>query len=93
MGILEDMLKALDRIPGWKRLQTVPDEVDELKKKVAALEEKLGGNYPPDVCRSCGERQARLIYTYAADAVVYETWRCRACGADDQRVSKAAVRS
>jgi hypothetical protein len=33
MGLLEDMLKALDSIPGWKRSQTVPDEVDELKKK------------------------------------------------------------
>jgi GT2 family glycosyltransferase len=38
MGLLVDMLKALDRVPGWKRLQAIPDEVDELKKKVAATE-------------------------------------------------------
>lgn len=28
MGVLEDMLKALDRIPGWKRLQELPSEVE-----------------------------------------------------------------
>jgi hypothetical protein len=60
MGVIEDMLKALDRIPGWARLQQVPNEVDELKAKVAALEEKLGGKWPPDVCRFCGERAVRL---------------------------------
>ena len=60
MGVIEDMLKALDRIPGWKRLQEVPNEVDELKTKVAALEEKLGEKWPADICRHCGERAARL---------------------------------
>jgi hypothetical protein len=42
MGIIDDILKALDRIPAWKRLQEVPSEVDQLKAKVAALEDKLG---------------------------------------------------
>jgi hypothetical protein len=43
MGLLEDVMKALDRIPVWKRLQGVPAEVDSLKGRIAALEEKLGG--------------------------------------------------
>jgi hypothetical protein len=29
MGMLEDILKALDRIPGWKRLQELPSEMDD----------------------------------------------------------------
>ena len=37
MGIVDDVLKVLDRIPIWKRLQEVPREVDELKKRIAAL--------------------------------------------------------
>jgi hypothetical protein len=40
MGILEDMMKVLDRVPGWKRIQEAPAEIDTLKEKVAALEEK-----------------------------------------------------
>ena len=30
MGIVDDLLKALERIPIWKRLGEVPDEIDEL---------------------------------------------------------------
>ena len=30
-----------DRIPAWKRLQQIPSELQELKTRVAALEEKL----------------------------------------------------
>jgi hypothetical protein len=28
MGIIDDILKALDRIPVWRRLQEIPGEVD-----------------------------------------------------------------
>jgi hypothetical protein len=62
VGLLDDMLKALDRIPGWKRIQELPSEVDQLKKRVADLEEKLGGKWPPDVCRFCGERAVRMTF-------------------------------
>jgi polyhydroxyalkanoate synthesis regulator phasin len=41
MGILEDMLKAMDRILGWKRVQEIESEVDQLSKGVADLEAKL----------------------------------------------------
>jgi hypothetical protein len=30
VGLLEDIIKALDRIPGWKRLQELPTQVDDL---------------------------------------------------------------
>jgi ribosomal protein L40E len=88
--MIEDMLKALDRIPGWKRLQEVPNEVDELKAKVAALEEKLGGKWPADICRHCGERGARLEYSRLEKTISIERWDCEKCGYSDFRNHKAA---
>ena len=94
MGILEDMLNALDRIPGWKRLQEVPSEVDELKAKVAALEEKLGGKWPGDVCRFCGERAARVVHTHVEKGgIICEAWECEKCHTRDFRYHKAGPRS
>jgi hypothetical protein len=64
MGIVDDILRALDRIPIWKRLQELPSEVDDLKARVAAFEDKLSGKWPPDVCRYCGARAARLVHSH-----------------------------
>jgi hypothetical protein len=88
MGVIEDMLNALDRIPGWRRLQELPAEVDELKAKVAALEEKLGGKWPPAVCRFCGERKSRL-QGFRGHGNVDEIWSCEACGKQDRRPRKS----
>ena len=60
MGVLEDILKALDRVEIWKEVQNTPQRVSALEKRIGALEEKLGGKWPADVCRYCGERGARL---------------------------------
>ncbi len=66
MGIIEDLLNALDRIPIWKRLQELPPEVERLKHRVAELEEKLGDVWPPDVCRLCGKRAARIVNSFTS---------------------------
>lgn len=91
MGMIDDILKALDRIPAWKRLQEVPSEIDELKERVAALEEKLGDKWPGDVCRYCGTRAARLSGTRGAgsDGMIHEFWHCENCGETDHRTVKA----
>lgn len=91
MGILEDIMKALDRVPIWKRLQELPEQVDELKTKVASLEEKLGGKWPPDVCRFCGERAVRLTSTLGPDTNgnIREHWQCGKCNKTDVRLVKA----
>ena len=77
MGIVDDVLKAFDRVPIWNRLQTIPSELDELKARVADLEEKLNGKWPGDVCPFCGARAFRL------DRVDMhgqrEVWKCEAC--------------
>jgi hypothetical protein len=97
MGMLEDMLKALDRFPTWKRLQGIPDEVDALKEKLAALEEQLGGKSPADICRFCGERSARLYHVFPSTDLkgnVRETWKCAApgCGREDDRFYRPLAR-
>jgi len=91
MGLLDDILKALDRHTVWKRLQGIPDEVDALQRRISDLEEKLGGKWPADVCRFCGERTVRLHWTYPgidAKGNVREDWLCTACEKTDRRTVK-----
>ena len=78
MGLLDDIVKTLDRIPGWKRIQELPSEVDQLAKRVAELEEKLGGKWPPDVCRFCGERAVRMtaVRGPSTKGNMEQTWVC-----------------
>lgn len=87
MGMIDDTLKVLDRIPIWKRLGTVPDEVDDLKRRVADLEEKLNGKWPADVCRKCGARALRLSTHRGPDMKGYvtEIWECGECHKTDHR--------
>jgi hypothetical protein len=78
MGLMEDMVNALDRWDVWRELRTVPPRVAELEATVRDLTEKLNGKYPPDVCRSCGERGLRLKNSYGPDANgnMREEWDC-----------------
>jgi|SRR5215472_16366943 len=48
MGVLEDILKALDRVEIWKEVQNTPQRVSALEKRIGALEEKLGGKWPAE---------------------------------------------
>ena len=88
MGIVDDVLKAFDRIPIWQRLQETPREVDDLKARVAALEEKLEGKWPADVCKFCGERAVRLAATYPIAQGVQQEWECKACEQHETRIIK-----
>lgn len=91
MGILDDVLKALDRIPVWKRLQQLPTEVNELQARVTALEQMLGGKWPAEVCRFCGARAARLSSSLGPDdrGQMHEHWTCGECNRDEKRLKKA----
>jgi hypothetical protein len=94
MGIVDDILKALDRIPVWNRLQQLPTEVDDLKARIGVLEEKLGGKWPADVCRLCGERASRVSFSNVNDkGIVSEGWDCSICGERDFRHHKAGPRA
>ena len=81
MGLLEDILKALDRVEIWKELQAAPHRISELEKRVAELEGKLGGKWPPDVCKFCGTRALRLSSTRGptVKGKMREDWKCAEC--------------
>ena len=91
MGLLDDIMKTLDRIPVWKRLQIIPKEVDELRNRVAELEEKLGAKWPPDVCKFCGARAARLTGNLGPNTntkgKLYQRWECGDCGNVERRLA------
>ncbi len=87
MGLLDDILKAFDRWDEGKRMRATPDRVDALEKRVADLEEKLGDEWPPDICKFCGERAARLNYSSANDkGKVVQRWRCGSCNSEEVRI-------
>lgn len=89
MGIVDDILKALDRIPIWKRLQELPSEIDDLKRRIAAFEQKFGDKWPPDICKRCGERALRMIGTFSLEnGVVQQTWYCSKCEGQEERTVK-----
>jgi hypothetical protein len=93
MGIIDDILTALDRIPAWKRLQELPGEIDALKARMAFLEEKLGTKWPPDICRHCGERGLRLVGTSPSGKEhIREDWKCEKCGQYEIKLVKPIVR-
>lgn len=59
MGILEDVMKALERIPAWKRLQQLPERADALEQRIAALEQQLKPA-SGSKCPSCGAMALKL---------------------------------
>ncbi|MFM4140102.1 hypothetical protein [Klebsiella variicola] len=62
MGILSELDSLLEKIPLWKRLKTVPDEVDRLKQQVAELEAYIkssGG----EKCPRCSQMSYSLDRT------------------------------
>ncbi len=82
MGLLDDIMKTLDRWDVWREVRQTPAKIDALATRVAALEEKLGGKSPPDVCKFCGERTTRLTAARGPTAKgnMTEHWTCSSCG-------------
>ncbi|AJY17842.1 hypothetical protein L0Z13_08515 [Burkholderia multivorans] len=88
MGLLEDIMKTLERVPGWKRISGAPAEIDALKARVAALEAKLapGGQ----MCPLCNEPAMKVTASiphpeFDFAGVKLDTLRCSACGHEETR--------
>lgn len=85
-----DALSLLDRVPIWKRVKELPDKVEALERRIAALESKP--KLP--LCESCGEgfmrrqKDERLSGVFAefndagAGIAVY---RCDKCGFETRK--------
>lgn len=88
MSLIDDIMKALDRWETWHELQKLPTAVRALEIRIAELETQLGGKWPPDVCKFCGERAVRLDMTYAPNAKgkVPQSWHCGSCDKYENRL-------
>lgn len=86
MGILEDILSALDRIPLWKRLAKVPGEVDSLEARVKAIEEKLAGG-SGKLCPICNSVRFRVVSSSPTGFFdeVADFYKCEECGHSENR--------
>ncbi|MGA0588842.1 hypothetical protein ACO2Q2_17215 [Dyella sp. KRB-257] len=89
MGVLEDVMKALERVPGWKRIAALPKEVDELRARVEALEKRLQPA-TGDQCPKCREMHFMLVQSHPDPymlelGVMRDHYQCSACGYQDQR--------
>jgi hypothetical protein len=60
MSMLGELNELLNKIPLWKRLTTLPAEVDALAKNVAALEARIAGSGGAGLCPKCGQRTYKL---------------------------------
>lgn len=89
MGLLEDVMKTLERVPGWKRMAAMPKEVDELRARVEALEKRLS----PATGDQCPKCRAMHFMRVRSDpdpymielGVMRDHYQCSACGYTDQR--------
>ena len=85
MGILEDVLRALERIPAWKRLQSAPQEIEQLKARVAALKQRLA-QPAGDSCPKCRAMTFMLQQTvpepgpFGELGAMQDEYSCSSCG-------------
>lgn len=89
MGILEDVMKAIERIPGWKRIAAAPDEIETLKRRIEALEAKLAPA-TGEQCPICKAPHFKVISSephpeFGFAGVKVDTLQCAACSHTEQR--------
>ncbi len=76
MGVIEDIMKALDRIPGMKDIQALPEKVKGLEERIASLEAALA-RCPAEGCPYCGALAWRLDHVNMNGQ--REVWKCSEC--------------
>lgn len=96
MGMLEDVMRALERIPVWKRVSALPAEVDVLKKRLADLEAKIAGgsaNRCP-ICDAPGFRRTGSAPhpVFRDVGVLQDTFECQSCKHSETRLRETSLR-
>lgn len=91
MGALSELNTLLEKIPVWKRLVSLPVEVDALKERLSSLESKLNQPLSKDACPSCGERAFFIESSRPAlggmgkMGLLDRSFKCKVCGFTEQR--------
>lgn len=76
MATLDNILTLLDKWPRWKRINEIPEQMDELLQRIAALEERLE-RAPGEACPYCGALAMRM--TSQRMNGQWEIWTCGEC--------------
>lgn len=90
MSVLDEVRKALELIPGWKRIASLATEVDALRERVAAIEARLEPA-TGDQCPSCRAMAFRLVASKREDSpfgdlgAMEDHYVCNSCGYTDIR--------
>lgn len=86
MSLLDDIMKALDKIDDWRKVRQLPARTDQLEQRLSELEKLVGGKVPGETCRKCGTPSMRLQRTIPLpDGITREEWLCQECGLHDKR--------
>jgi len=91
LSAVNELLSLLDKIPIWKRISHLPDEVDALKQRIANLETMLSGG--GDLCPRCKKptfnlTDSRPDETFGAVGVSKRTYLCSDCGFTESKLSE-----
>lgn len=87
MGTIGEISALLDKIPLWKRLKALPQEIEELRARVDELERRLRGGSGL-TCPMCNSAQfVRVSTDDALSQIGYITdhFHCQECGHREQR--------
>lgn len=89
MGMIEDVMRALERIPLWKRVSALPDRFEQLEARLAAVEAQLAGNAGP-LCPLCNAPGFRRVASkedpsFGVFGVKLDSYSCGACGHTEDR--------
>lgn len=93
MGVLDDVRRWLKEIPIWQELEQVPGKMQDLERRVEALEKRLETR-PGETCPKCGEHTMRLKTTGRRTGPMgvlrFDQWACTACDHEEERAVNLA---
>ncbi|MDE2098665.1 MAG: hypothetical protein KGL39_15530 [Patescibacteria group bacterium] len=89
MAIVDEILTALARIPVWKRVATLPDEVAALRARIDAIEQNLAGK-TGTLCPVCKAADFKIVSsgpdpTFGDLGLLADRYRCASCGHSESR--------
>lgn len=89
MGMIEDIMKALERIPVWKRVAGLPDEIEKLKARITAIEQQLAGKGAKrcPICNAAGFAvvSSRPHADFGDMGIKLDLLRCKSCGHSEEQ--------
>ncbi|MDP3327719.1 hypothetical protein [Parvibaculum sp.] len=88
MSAIDTILRTLEQWPLWKRMTQAPARLDELEKRVAALEARAKGG-AVDACPLCGGEMKVVSVmphpTFGTFGIQQHSLACQSCTHSEKR--------